>query len=762
VVTYKIDSGADQTITLDATGNASLATGNLNANTVYALVSVSNPSTSCSQTVSGSATVAINALPTASISGSTSVCSGTGTTISFTGMPNAVVTYKIDSGADQTITLDATGNASLATGNLTANTVYALVSVSNPSTLCSQTVSGSATVAINALPTVTADPTSQKICSGEQTGIALSSSIINTTFNWSVVSQTGATGATAGTGTNISQILTATGSALGTVIYSIIPTANGCSGSAITVTIDVTPTPIMTATSSTQICSGDTTSIVLSTNLAGATYEWNVVQTNVTGASAGSGSGPVIAQTLTTITNNVGQVVYTIKPVLNDCYGLPITVTIDVNPIPIAIANPTAQLLCSGETTAIALTSPNVVGTTFNWTIIQTGVSGATAGSGTSIAQTLTATGSVAGTVEYTITPIKNTCIGLPIKVTVTVNPLPEVFGPTVTTICSGEGPSISLQPNPLMAATTFDWTVVQIGVTGATNGTGNTINPILETTGTSQGSVIFTVTPSLNGCKGTPLDIQVLVDPLPKPTLTDGIICVDQATNSTFKTYTLDTGLSAATHTFEWFLSPSATPIAGAVGNTYEALVAGDYSVIATNSNTGCISLPVSAKVTTSFPATAMTTTQTPAFADDATISVTVTGGNGNYEYKLDDGAFQDSNVFTNVSLGEHVVTVGDTNGCTGLTQNVFIIGYPKFFTPNGDGYNETWNVIGLIDQPNAIIYIFDRYGKLLKQIRPSGQGWDGTYTGQPLPASDYWFTVEYEELATTKVFRNHFTLKR
>lgn len=212
--------------------------------------------------------------------------------------------------------------------------------------------------------------------------------------------------------------------------------------------------------------------------MAGATYEWNVVQTNVNGASAGFGSGPVIAQTLTTITNNVGQVIYTIKPVFNGCYGLPIRVTIDVNPVPVAIANSTLPILCSGENTSILLTSPNVVAATFNWNIIQTGVSGATAGSGTSIVQTLNATGSVAGTVEYTITPVKNTCVGLPIKITVIVNPTPEVFGPTLTTICSREEPNISLMPNPLMANTTFEWTVVQIGVSGATNGTGNTINP--------------------------------------------------------------------------------------------------------------------------------------------------------------------------------------------------------------------------------------------------------------------------------------------
>ncbi|TRX42923.1 PKD-like domain-containing protein [Flavobacterium restrictum] len=706
-------------------------------------------------------TIVVNDLPTASISGSAGVCLGTGTTILFTGTPNATVSYTINGGTALTLVLDATGKASLPTGNLLVTTIYSLVSATNPTTLCSQTVSGTATVTIKPSPVATATPASQKICSGDQTGIVLSSTIAATTYNWTVLSQTGATGASAGTGASISQALTATGSVLGTVIYSIIPTANGCSGSPITVTIDVTPVPIAKATPSLQaICSGDTTSFVLSSNLAGATYEWNVVQTNVAGALAGSGLA--IVQTLTTITNNTGQVVYTIKPVLNGCYGQPITVTIDVIPVPIANANPTAATLCSGETTAIALTSPNVVGAAFNWTVIQNGVSGATAGTGTAITQKLIATGSVAGTVEYTITPTKNACVGLPIKVIVTVNPSPEVFGPTLTTICSGESPSISLAPNPLMVATTFDWTVVQTGVTGATNGSGNTINQVLEATGTAQGFVIYTVTPSLNGCQGKPLAIKVLVNSLPNPTLADGIICVNQTSNIAFETYTLATGLSATTHTFEWFLSPSTTPIAGAIGSSYEALVAGDYSVIATNKSTGCISLPATATITASFPATTIATTQTPAFADDATITVTVSGGNGVYEYQLDDGPFQVSNLFTNVSLGPHQVTVGDTNGCTNLTQNVFIIGYPKFFTPNGDGYNENWNIVGLNGQPNSKIFLFDRYGKLLKQISPTEQGWDGTYNGQPLPADDYWFTVEYEELATTKVFRAHFTLKR
>jgi gliding motility-associated-like protein len=97
-------------------------------------------------------------------------------------------------------------------------------------------------------------------------------------------------------------------------------------------------------------------------------------------------------------------------------------------------------------------------------------------------------------------------------------------------------------------------------------------------------------------------------------------------------------------------------------------------------------------------------------------------------------------------------------------LTNNdVLIIGYPKFFTPNGDTYNDTWNIKGLVElSSNSRIYIFDRYGKLLKDISPNDSGWDGTFIGRAMPADDYWFTVEYAEQNTVKKFKSHFSLKR
>ena len=88
----------------------------------------------------------------------------------------------------------------------------------------------------------------------------------------------------------------------------------------------------------------------------------------------------------------------------------------------------------------------------------------------------------------------------------------------------------------------------------------------------------------------------------------------------------------------------------------------------------------------------------------------------------------------------------------------------YPLYFTPNGDGYHDTWNIIGISNQLDAEIYIFDRYGKLLKQLSPTSLGWDGTFNGEALPSSDYWFIVNYREPSddTKKEFKAHFTLKR
>jgi gliding motility-associated-like protein len=610
------------------------------------------------------------------------------------------------------------------------------------------------TIIVNSSPVVTASPNNQTICTGQATGILLTSSIPGATlFNWTVAT-IGATGALAGSGNLISQVLTATGVTFGSVDYSVTPIANGCSGTPSIITVLVSPSPTVIATPSTQlICSGNAPNIILSSTLSGTVFNWNVVQTNVTGASAGSGN--TINQILTTVGNRIGEAVYSVVPSLNGCQGTPILVTITVNPIPVATANPSLATICSGTATSIALTS-NVAGATFSWAAIQSGVIGATSGIGNTIAQTLSTAGIVPGSVTYTISPIINGCAGLPITATVTVNPTPEVFGSAGTTICSGESSSILLSPN--IPGTQFAWTAVQTNVLGAADGTGDTIDQILEA-GAVAGTAVYTVTPTLNGCSGKSIKITINVNPAPAPAIAPGIICVDAA-GTTLQTYTLDTNLSTTNYTFKWYWN--STLINGAVGSTYDATKEGNYSVIVTNKITGCVSKEVFATIIANNPATSLTAVVSDAFTQEATITASVQGGTGPFLYQIDGGEFQSSNEFTGLSNGMHTLTVKDVQGCTNLSIPVIVIDYPKYFTPNGDGYDDTWNIKGLNDQPNAKIFIYDRYGKLIKEISTVGSGWDGTYNGKALPATDYWFTVEYAENSINKLFKAHFSIKR
>lgn len=153
-----------------------------------------------------------------------------------------------------------------------------------------------------------------------------------------------------------------------------------------------------------------------------------------------------------------------------------------------------------------------------------------------------------------------------------------------------------------------------------------------------------------------------------------------------------------------------------------------------------------------------------TTAFAENQKITVSAVAPGGDYLYKLDDGPFQSSPVFEYVASGTHSITVTDQAGCSmPITKNdILVINYPKFFTPNNDGFNDYWNVKELSFQASAYIRIFDRYGKFLKQISPNGDGWNGTYNGYFLPADDYWFVVHYIENETVKEFKSHFALKR
>ncbi len=140
---------------------------------------------------------------------------------------------------------------------------------------------------------------------------------------------------------------------------------------------------------------------------------------------------------------------------------------------------------------------------------------------------------------------------------------------------------------------------------------------------------------------------------------------------------------------------------------------------------------------------------------------------GNGDVEYAINGGEFQDDPVFLDVPPGINTVVINDKNGC-GITEPIefLVVGYPKFFTPNGDAFNNLWQVKGIEALTNPTVFIFDRYGKLLKQLGEFDTGWDGTFNGRQLPSSDYWFRLDYQRdeqaVIVAKTVRNHFSLVR
>lgn len=138
--------------------------------------------------------------------------------------------------------------------------------------------------------------------------------------------------------------------------------------------------------------------------------------------------------------------------------------------------------------------------------------------------------------------------------------------------------------------------------------------------------------------------------------------------------------------------------------------------------------------------------------------ITVLVTGV-GDYEYSLDGIHYQPGNQFSGLPSGAYTVYVRDKNDCGEVRENVFLLMYPYFFTPNGDGHNDLWFIKFSEFEANFTVAVYDRTGKLMKSLTNKEAGWDGTYNGAMVPSDDYWFVVTREDGTE---HRGHFTLKR
>ncbi|WP_396188420.1 T9SS type B sorting domain-containing protein [Flavobacterium sp.] len=344
------------------------------------------------------------------------------------------------------------------------------------------------------------------------------------------------------------------------------------------------------------------------------------------------------------------------------------------------------------------------------------------------------------------------------------VDDLPQAYTipTTLTTVCDDEtNPALQNGSYP------FDTSTFQSTILGSQTGmivnyydTNNNPlpSPLPNPFNTTQQNILVEVINTNNNlCKAT-MTIPLIINSVPNINLIGNeLICSD---NPNF-TKVINAGLVDTTtinnYTFTWFLNNDL--IANQNQYWLTINIEGIYTVEVKNAQ-GC-SRTRTITVTASNLAIIDSVVVHDLVDENSIMVLLSTTSLGDYVYSLDNINYQVSNVFSNIMPGIYSVYIKDLKGC-GITQKeVSVLGIPKYFTPNGDGYNDYWNIDGVNQNfhSKSTIQIFDRYGKLLKQFNSLGHGWDGNYNNQPMPSEDYWFTINLEDGRNIK---GHFTLKR
>jgi gliding motility-associated-like protein len=494
------------------------------------------------------------------------------------------------------------------------------------------------TVTVTPTPTVTS-AASGTVCSGNAFNYTITSGVTGTTFSWSRPAVAGISNAaaTSQSANPIAETLVNTTNAPIVVTYSIIPTANGCAGTPFTYSVTVNPTATITSAAAGTVCSNSALTYNITSNVTGATFTWSRPSvTGISNAAVTNQSGSSISETLVNTTNAPVNVVYSINPTFAGCAGTAFTYTVTVYPTATVTGAATASV-CSGAPFSYNLAS-GVAAVSWSWSrAAVAGISNAAASNQSSnpISETLVNTSNAPVNVVYTIVPTANGCAGTPFTLTVTVNPTATITSAATGAVCGGSPLSYTMTSN--VAAATFSWS--RAAVTGISNAAASaqTTNPIAETlvnTTTSPIDVVYSITPSANGCTGTPFTYTVTVNPTPSITsAATGAICSGQplsyAINSTVSgtSYTWSraavAGISNAAVSGQ-----TGNPIAETLLNTSTNVVNVTYSIVA--SFGGCAAAPFSYTVTvTPAPSvnSAPAATVCSGAAQSYTITSTVTG---------------------------------------------------------------------------------------------------------------------------------------
>lgn len=315
-------------------------------------------------------------------------------------------------------------------------------------------------------------------------------------------------------------------------------------------------------------------------------------------------------------------------------------------------------------------------------------------------------------------------------SVVATVNITPSTPVAASSTVYNCGSGNVTIEANSNIG--TINWFTSSIG--GNSIHTGNNF-----TTPTVSSNTTYYAEASNGTCINTTrTPINIIIYTPPAVTDETAILCQYQKVN-------LDAGIAGMT--YKWSTGETAQIITVTASGTYTVDVTSPAPESCTSRKTIIVDehlIPVIKRVTVNG------TTATIYLAKEADY----------YEYSVDGLNFQDSNVFYDIPAGLRTAFAQGKNGCGGDTLNFVVLVFPEFFTPNNDSFNDIWEVDGMENYPQAEITIFDRYGKLIAQLKGPQMSWDGTFNKIPLPASDYWYALKIDD--THPVFKGHFSLKR
>lgn len=639
---------------------------------------------------------------------------------------------------------DISGFDAIGTGNINDSNIINAGNVAGTVTyVVTPTANGCAGTPVNYVVTVqpavqvTNTPLTQNICNNGTATLTITSNVAGATFSWTAIASSGnITGfAASGTGNiNDANILNS-GTVAGTVTYTITPTANACPGLPLDYVVTVQPNPVITNTPLTgTICSDGTVNFVPTSNVAGATFTWTASASagTITGFDA-TGTGNINDANIINTGTTSGTVTYAITPVANGCNGTPANLVITVRPAVLVTNTPLTQSICNNGTATLNITS-NITGATFSWTAVaSTGNITGFAGSGTGNINdaNILNSANVSGTVTYTITPTANACPGTPVDFVVTVQPNATITNGTLTdNICSNG--TVTFTPTSNVSGATFNWTASASAgtITGFdAAGTGDINDANVINTGTTAGTVTYVITPSANGCAGTPVNFVVTVQPAVLVTNTPltQIIC-----NNGTASLNLTSNIAGAT--FSWIAVESNGNITGfdasGTGNINDSgilnsgTVAGTVTYTITPSVGACAGAPVDFVVTVQPDATISNPTLTADICSDGTVTFAPTSNVAGATFAwtatastaditgfdaTGSGNINDANVInTGTSAGTvtYVITAS-ANGCNGTAANFVVTVQPNVLVTNSalsdeicsDGtivFNPTSNIAG------------------------------------------------------------------